>query len=136
MIGSDGEFGSELTVGLRRLREQTTRAVPRPAAFAQYTTRAVPRPAAFAQHHRQMAELATRYSQQPASALANSTLPIGVVQTCAFVLLFLVLFIGWILAAAVGPETRSKYMDITELIGFALMLSLLINDRRGRNSDS
>lgn len=81
-------------------------------------------------------QLAAWYSQQPAPALAGSTLPIWIVQICAFILLFEVLFIGWSLAAAVGPETRSKYIDITELIGFALTLILLIKNRRGRNSDS
>ena len=55
-------------------------------------------------------------------------------QICAFVLVIEVLFIGWSLAADVGPEARAKYVEIIGLIMAALEVSRTIKGKRGRGS--
>lgn len=89
--------------------------------------------AAFAEKHQQMAEFGTPESQQVASAPVDFTLPSWVVQICVFVLLLEMWFIGWSLAAAVGPEARAKYAEITGMIMTAIPLIGMINFKRGGN---
>jgi hypothetical protein len=106
MISSDGEFESRPTAGSASVGL-----------------------VALAEQQRQMAEFVTRYSQQVASVSTDSTLPIWMVEACVFILLMEVLYIGWSIAAVVGPEARAKYVEIIGLIMFALQITQIIGNR-------
>lgn len=77
---------------------------------------------AFAEKHQQMVEFATPESQQVASTPVDFALPSCVAEICVFVLLVEVWFIGWCLAAAVGPEARTNYVEIAAMSMAAIPL--------------
>jgi hypothetical protein len=54
---------------------------------------------------------------------------VWLVRICAFVLLAEILFIGWSIAAAAGPDTRARYVESIGLMMAALQISCMIKGK-------